>query len=368
MLWSFKNIAIMKGLSTLRIIKLRQKLAAHDIQGILITSAPNIYYLSGFTGTNAILFITQHDKYLFTDFRYVEQAKSEASDFELVRADKDVLQEINKLANGITTIGLEEKAISLAQYRELEKSLNAKIFKDASFVLQEMRQVKDEQEIEILKQAIKITDQAFDLILPALKPGVTEEEISLKLEYSLRKLGASGKSFDYIVASGQRSALPHGVATAKKIETGDLVTLDFGAKYQWYCSDFTRTVFVGKPDAKHQEIYDIVLRAQLTALEAIRPGLTGREVDAVARDIIARAGYGEYFGHGLGHSLGLEIHEPPSLNTREEKVLQPGMVITVEPGIYLPGWGGVRIEDVVLVTNSGAEVLTQASKQFIIID
>jgi len=352
----------------LRINRLRQQMAERAIEGIIVSSSPNIYYLSGFTGTNALLFITQSKSYLLTDFRYVEQAKLEAPDFEIIKTDKDTYQTMDSLAEGITTIGVEEQAVTLAQYRQLEKSLSGKVFKEASTILQEMRQVKDEQEIEIIKQAIKITDQAFDLILPDLKLGVREEEISLKLEYSLRKLGASGKSFDYIVASGHRAALPHGVATAKQIEKGDFVTLDFGAKYQRYCSDFTRTVFIGKPEAKHREVYDIVLQAQLAAIEVVKPGLTGREVDAVARELITKAGYGEYFGHGLGHSLGLEIHEPPSLNPREEKVLQPGMVVTIEPGIYLPGWGGVRIEDVVLVTNTGAEVLTQASKQFIIID
>ena len=231
-----------------------------------------------------------------------------------------------------------------------------------------MRKVKDEQEIAAIREAIKITDHAFNTIIEKIKPGTAEEDIAVELEFLLRKLGASGKSFDFIIASGWRSALPHGVATEKRIAKNEFIVLDFGAIYKRYCSDLTRTVFVGEPSAKHVEIYNIVLEAQLAAIDRLKPGMSGKEVDSIARDIIKKKGYGDYFGHGLGHSVGLEIHEEPRLSPREEKIIEPGMIITVEPGIYIPNWGGVRIEDIVLVTKNGVEVLTQAQKQFIIID
>jgi len=239
---------------------------------------------------------------------------------------------------------------------------------DSSNILTKIRQIKDESEIHILRQIISMTDQAFLQIAKMIQPGMTEVEISLELEFSLRKMGATDRSFDYIVASGLRSSLPHGVATEKKLEKNESLTLDYGGKYKGYCSDLTRTVFLGQPDSKQREIYNIVLEAQQAGIEALKPGITGQEADAVARQVMTKAGYGEYFGHGLGHALGIEVHETPRLNTRETQILQPGMVITVEPGIYIPGWGGVRIEDVILVNDNGVEVLTQAPKQFIIID
>jgi len=335
---------------------------------MIITSTPNIYYLSGFTGTNAVLFITMKHTWLLTDFRYIEQAQKESPDFEIIRVDIGTLATVGKLSQGISAVGFEEDDVSWAYYRQMEEQIDGNRLFQASRLLKEMRQVKDENELAVIREAIKITDEAFLQIIDRIKPGVTEEKISFDLEFFLRKMGASGRSFDYIVASGKRSALPHGVASNKRMNTGDLLTLDFGAKYKNYCSDFTRTVFIGRTEAKHREIYDIVLEAQLAAIDVIKPGLSGKEVDAVARDVINKAGYGNYFGHGLGHSIGLDIHETPCFNTREEKILEPGMVITVEPGIYIPGWGGIRIEDVILVTNYGVEVLTQASKQFIIID
>jgi len=358
----------MKGKKTLRLNKFRQMLAAEGLEAMIVTSGPNIYYLSGFTGTDSILLITRDHNYLITDFRYIEQAQQEAPAFEIVRADKEAEKVLAGLCGNVKQTGFEEEKITWSDYTRLEKALAGKGLTPASHILREMRAVKDATEIQIIREAVRITDQAFAGILKQIKPGKTEEEIAVELEFSLRRRGASGRSFDYIVASGPRGALPHGTASTKRIAEGEMLTLDFGALYQWYCSDFTRTVMVGRPDSKQKEIYQIVLEAQLAAIAAIKPGISGREVDAVARGLITKAGYGEYFGHGLGHSLGLEIHESPRFNTREDKLMVPGMVMTVEPGIYLPGWGGIRIEDVVLVTNTGVEVLTQAPKQCIIID
>lgn len=352
----------------MRLAKLRQQLRGKSIDALVINSLPNIYYLSGFTSEDATLFITGDRSVLLTDFRYLEQAASEARDYEIIRLENNYFEVLKELTKGLTTIGIEEEHITWAEYRKMEKVLSGCTLLDSSSMLKDMRQVKDRAEIEIIRQAVKITDQAFAEIIRKIKPGMSEQEIELELEFSLRRKGASGKSFDFIVASGERSSLPHGTATEKIINSGELLTLDFGARYKWYCSDMTRTVCIGQPQAKHKEIYKIVLEAQQAALQVIKPGLRGKEVDAVARRVIAKYGYKDYFGHGLGHSVGLEIHESPRLSPRENKILEPGMIITVEPGIYIPDWGGVRIEDMVIVTKNGAEVLTQAPKQFIIIE
>lgn len=352
----------------MRLAKIRQKLMEQELDALIIQSLPNIYYLSGFTSVDATLLITLENSYLLTDFRYLEQAAKEANDYEIIRVDHDPWEALEKLSADLRSIGIEEDIISWSDYRKMQEAFSGRTLLDASALLGEMRQVKDEAEIGIIRQAVKIADQAFAQVLEKIQPGAIEEDIALELELSLRRSGASGKSFDFIVASGKRSSLPHGIASGKKINLGELITIDFGAKYKWYCSDLTRTVFLGKPEAKHREIYQIVLEAQQAALEIIKPGMSGKEIDAVARGIIHKHGYGDYFGHGLGHAVGLEIHESPRFNTKENKIIEPGMVITVEPGIYIPDWGGVRIEDMILVTKNGVEVLTQAPKQFIIID
>lgn len=297
----------------------------------------------------------------------MEQAEKEAEGFEVIRTDNDLPGKIASLASGVRRMGVEEDDLSFRDGRKYQECLSWCDLVDSSVILRQMRQVKDDSEITVIREAIRITDLAFSKILDSVRPGKTEEEISLELEYSLRSMGASGRCFDYIVASGYRSALPHGVATKKRLAENEFLTIDFGARFQGYCSDFTRTIFIGAPDTRHTEIYQIVLEAQKAGIEALKPGLSGKEVDAAARKVINKAGYGEYFGHGLGHSLGLEIHENPRLSPHENEIIRPGMILTVEPGIYIPGWGGVRIEDVVLVTQDGAEVLTQASKEFIII-
>ena len=231
--------------------------------------------------------------------------------------------------------------------------------------LSSFRKIKSPEELDRMERAERIGDEAFSYILNELKPGVTELQIAAKLEYFMRSHGAEGTSFDTIVASGYHSAMPHAVPTEKPLENGDFVTMDFGCRYQGYCSDMTRTVVIGKADPRQKEIYQIVLEAQQAALEGLRPGMTGTEGDRLARDVIEKAGYGEYFGHGLGHSVGLEIHEKPALSTRDETVLLPGMIETVEPGIYIPGFGGVRIEDMVVLTETGIRNLTTSPKELI---
>jgi Xaa-Pro aminopeptidase len=351
-----------------RLTKLREKMSFESLEAFIIASPENRRYMSGFTGTSAMLVVLHDKAYLLTDFRYIEQAKAQAPEFEIVDSGTDFFNTIKDLAQGVQRIGFEEDYITYDMYLKLREAVSKGELLANTKLLTGLRSVKDSEELEKIRQAVRIADEAYDHILKFVKPGMTEETVSLELEYTMRKAGASGGSFDFIVASGWRSAMPHGVASSKTLEQGELVTLDFGAVYQGYCSDITRTFVLGKADEKQREIYDIVLKAQLAGISAVKPGLKGKEVDAVSRKIIEDAGYGNYFGHGLGHAVGLAIHEGPRLSLREEQILEPGMVLTVEPGIYLPDWGGVRIEDIVVVTENGCKVLTQAPKQFIIIE
>lgn len=351
-----------------RLEKLREKMRETELDAYIVMSPENRRYVSGFTGSSAILLVTLEKAYLMTDFRYLQQAAAQAPQFQVVDASRNLFQPIAELANPAKRIGFEEDYVTFADYGKLKEALPEKALISSASLIKTLRSVKDREEIKAIRQAVQCADQAFNHILKFLQIGQLEEEISTELEYAMRRAGASGRSFDFIVASGWRSALPHGVASSKEIKAGELLTMDFGGIFQGYCSDITRTVCLGEPDEKQQEIYQLVLQANRLGISAVAPGKTGKEVDEVVRQFLTEAGYGENFGHGLGHSVGLAIHEGPNLNTREERLLEPGMIVTVEPGIYLPGWGGVRIEDMVLVTEDGCEVLTQAPKEFIIIE
>ncbi len=352
-----------------RIAEFRRGLAGKSLEGALVAKRENCLYLSGFTGDSAYLAITQGEAFLVTDFRYTEQAEDEAPDYTIIRHDKgldgktaSVFRERN-----IGRIGFEEDYISFKTYGNLSSELGSESLAPLEGLTETLRMYKDDYEKEQLKKAAEIADNAFDHILGCIRPGVTELEIAAELEYHMKKQGATGASFEIIVASGKRSSLPHGTASEKRIEYGDAVTLDFGAIYKNYRSDMTRTVFVGKPDEELKRIYETVLEAQLRALESIRAGLSGREADAVARDIIDRAGYKGCFGHGLGHGVGLEIHEEPRLSPSGGRILGSGMAVTVEPGIYIAGKGGVRIEDLVFITDSGPEILSRSPKNLIVL-
>ena len=351
-----------------RLTKLREKMQLESLDAFIIASTENRRYLSGFTGTSAMLVVLLNKAYLLTDFRYIEQATTQATEFEIVDSGSDFFQSVKDLAQDAKRIGFEEDYTTYDMYLKLKEALSKGELVEQAKVLTGLRSIKDSKELDKLRQAVRIADEAFTHIIKFVKPGMTEEEVSLELEFNMRKAGASGGSFDFIVASGWRSAMPHGVASSKTLQRGEIVTLDFGAVYQGYCSDITRTFALGEADDKQREIYEIVLKAQLAGIAAIKPGLKGKEVDAVSRKIIDDAGYSKNFGHGLGHAVGLAIHESPRLSLREEQVIEPGMVLTVEPGIYLPDWGGVRIEDMIVVTENGCEVLTQAPKEFIIIE
>jgi Xaa-Pro aminopeptidase len=352
-----------------RVDKLREAMKKEAVDGFLITSPYNLRYLTNFTGTTGLAVITTDKAFFVTDFRYTEQAAEQAQGFEIVKNSGPIFEEVAKICQKeeINALAFEESFVSFSEYTVLEDLIEESALVPVSGMIETLREVKDEAEIALIQQACHIADQGFEHILKMVRPGMTEIEVANQLDFFMRSLGATSVSFDTIVASGLRSAMPHGVASEKVIEQGDLITLDFGCYYQGYVSDMTRTFAVGDPGEKLKEIYQIVLEAQEKVLAVAKPGMTGIELDAIARNHIASFGYGEAFGHSTGHGIGLEIHEGPNVSFRAEKAFVPGNVITDEPGIYLPGIGGVRIEDDLLITESGNQVLTHSPKELIIL-
>lgn len=348
---------------------------AAEVDGILINDPYSLRYYTGFRGGEGVAVLSRESYVLITDSRYTEAAGQE-SEFEVKEYNsknpmKNILTEFMK-TNDVRKLGFENLSISYNDYKKYEKLLSEDELKNTPVelipledALLKPRRVKTKEEISLLRQAEYIGDMAFDDILGILKPGMTELEVAAEIEYSMKRHGASGLSFDTIAASGVNSSMPHAIPSDKKIEMGDFLTMDFGCLYEGYCSDMTRTVCIGKADEEKKAVYNKVLEAQLAVLDKVKPGLVCKDVDAIARNIIADAGYGSNFGHGLGHSVGLYIHEAPAFNTRDESILQAGMVITDEPGIYLPGKFGVRIEDMILITEDGCEVLSKSPKELI---
>jgi Xaa-Pro aminopeptidase len=349
-----------------RLTKLRQKLKEKELDAMLVIGAENRRYLSGFTGSAGTLVITEDKAVLLTDFRYIEQATAQAPEFE-VRRYNDYLETLEAVFDecGCHRVGFESDIVTYSQYSKWQERLGKVEWQATSGLVEKLRMVKSESEIANIKKAAAIADSAWEEILPYMRPGATEKELALKLEFLMRSKGADGLAFEIILAGGPNGALPHAVSGDRPLESGDLVVMDFGARYAGYCSDMTRTVVIGKACQKSRALYNIVLEAQLAAVNAIKPGKTGTEIDNIAREIITNAGYGEQFGHGLGHGVGLAVHEQPRLSPKADNVLQPGMIVTVEPGIYLPGFGGVRIEDLVVVTEAGCRILTQSTKELV---
>ncbi|MBC8015570.1 MAG: aminopeptidase P family protein [Sporomusaceae bacterium] len=349
-----------------RLSMLRRFMKEHGLQGILISKPENRRYFSGFSGSAGMLLISDHANYLLTDFRYIEQAAAETKQYDIVRYAVNGNEILADLAAklDLTAIGFESDFVTYDVFTKLTECIPEVHL--VPIQVDSLRMVKDIAEIASIKKAVEIADHAFSHILSFIKPGISEQAVALELEHHMGKLGAEKPAFDTITASGKRGALPHGKASQKIIEIGDFVTMDFGAVYQGYHSDITRTICVGTATARQREIYDIVLTAQLAGVQAVQAGKTGKEIDAVSRKIIADAGFGEYFGHGLGHGLGLYIHEDPRLSPGSgQTILMENMVVTVEPGIYLPEWGGVRIEDTVLVNADGCKILTASSKHLL---
>lgn len=351
----------------MRIEKTQQYLKGNNLDAILIESPTNRRYISGFTGTFGTVLITKEKAVFITDFRYTEQARAEAKGFIVVE-NRNTTEEVFKQAaeNEVKTMAFEEDLTSYQRYKTLSQQEKFQL-KPVSGVVEKMRMFKTEEELAHIRMAAKISDEAFERILKDLKPGVSEFTIRNKLEMYMREAGATSSSFDMIIASGHRSALPHGVASEKIIEMGDMVTLDFGALYKGYCSDMTRTIAIGEPNPTLKEVYQIVKDALALGIHYVKDGVDCKDLDAVVRDYITEKGYGEAFGHGTGHSYGLEIHEGPYFAVTSDETIQTGMVMTIEPGIYLPGLGGVRIEDDVLVTESGCEILTKSPKELIVL-
>ena len=344
------------------ITRLKKLIDVIPANATLIFSPENLYYFSGFTGGEGMLYIDKKRLILFTDSRYTVQAKDEAPDFEIIDTANMSVSEFLK-SQGDKAYGFEDDYVTFSKFASLKRITPKSVFSPVSSHIDKIRMIKDNTEIEKIKTAAHIADSAFSYILDKISVGKTERQIALDLEYFMKSQGAEGLSFDTIVASGVRSALPHGTATDKVIESGDFVTLDFGCKYLGYCSDMTRTVVMGKASDKQKEIYNTVLTAQKAALDTIRAGELAKVVDDAARSIIIDANYGKNFGHGLGHSLGLKVHESPSCSPKSADVLTENMLMTVEPGIYIEDFGGVRIEDLVLVTEDGHENLTTSKKE-----
>lgn len=330
----------------------------------LITSPENIYYFSGFTGGEGALFIDENRRLLFTDSRYTVQAHEQAPDFEIIDIAEKSLSAFLQ-GEPLQTIGFEDDFVTFQTYLGLKKISDKFAWLPISDKIQNIRMIKDETELAAIASAAKLADDAFAYILTQIAPGRTEREIALLLEFHMKKNGAEGLSFDTIAASGVRSAMPHGTATDKVIEKSEFLTLDFGCKFRGYCSDMTRTVVVGKANDKQKEIYETVLSAQKAALRELTAGVPANAVDSVARNLIKDAGFGKYFGHGLGHSVGLNVHEKPSLSPKCSDVLLPGELMTVEPGIYIENFGGVRIEDLVVIKEDGYENLVTSPKELI---
>lgn len=368
--------------------KYREVLAIMENRGIdavLVSNGCNMRYLSGFAGATGYFYITKNRQVILTDARYTLAAKEETGELdrklsaageetgsgtavaEIVSGYGEALVQLVE-EDGVSCIGFEDEDILYSDFVKLQQVLQTRskvVLRALGKELGRLRAVKTEEELALMEEAERIGDLAFSHILHVIKPGVTELEIAAELAYVMQKNGAEGLSFDTIVASGIHSSMPHAGVTDKKIESGDFVTMDFGCRYRGYCSDMTRTVVVGKASERQKEIYNLVLRAQLAALDFIKAGYKGREVDSVARTIIEKAGYGDCFGHGLGHSVGLYIHEEPSLSRREENVIAENMVETIEPGIYVEGFGGVRIEDMVVVTKDGCINFAHSPKELI---
>jgi len=347
-----------------RVEQLRHVLRREEVEALLVTDAANVTYLSGFRGADSHLVVGHDHLWLITDSRYTEQAAAEAPQCEIVRREESLIKTSAETfaASEARNLAFESASLSVAAHAELTEALDGAEPIPKKNLVEKLREVKDEDEIERIRKAVEAAEAAFEAVRSQLAPGQTERDVADALEYEMRKRGARKGAFDAIVAARERSSLPHAHATDAVIAPGDPVLIDWGAQRDLYCSDCTRLLFLRAPDTRWREIYGIVREAQELALASIHAGAAMRDVDAAARQRIDQAGYGEQFGHGLGHGVGLRVHEGPALSTRAEGALAEGMVVTVEPGIYLPGWGGVRIEDLVLVQKDGAQVLTSLPK------
>lgn len=357
-------------MSASRLEALADRVAERELDALLVSKLVNVRWLTGFTGSNAVAVVGPHDRRFVTDFRYLTQAAEQLDPTWEREIATELLQ---RVADGIgdepLRLGFDDEDLSVRLHGKLAEALPGKVeLVAAGGIVESLRAVKDPGEVDAIRAAAQLADAALEDVLAGGLAGRTEREIALEIEFAIRRRGAQGVSFSPIVAAGEHGALPHAEPRDVPIPGGTLVVVDWGARLDGYASDCTRTFATGELDPRDRAIYELVLHAQREALDAVRPGPTGREVDAIARAIIDDAGHGEHFGHGLGHGVGLEVHEGPRLSKQGDDVLAAGNIVTVEPGIYVPGAVGVRIEDLVLITEDGNEVLSGLPKQLRIVE
>lgn len=349
-----------------RIDNIKSYLNKNNVDAILLNSANNKFYSADLYSSSGYVFITNKSQYIIVDFRYFEEMKEKAKNFEVILMTKektyfDIVNKICEIEN-INNIGFEGREVSFDAYNIMDKKINVDLI---SVDLSKLRCKKDEKELECIKKACEIADNTFSHITKFIKVKMTEKEVENEIVRFIKEQGGQKESFDVIVASGIRGALPHGKASDKVIEKGEFVTFDFGVRFNNYCSDITRTISIGEGNEELNKIYNIVKKANEEAIRLLKPGMTTGDIDKIARDIIDKEGYGDYFGHNLGHGVGIIVHEYPALAPKSVEVLSEGMVVTIEPGIYIPNLGGVRIEDDVLITKDGCERLTKSTKELI---
>ena len=351
-----------------RLGRLRNLMGRQNLDALLVTNPENMRYISGFTG-EGLLLISPGDACLVTDGRYQTQARLEAPDWMVLISktlSSEALAEVCR-ERVLNRIGFEKNDVTYQKFERFQADFSGLDLRPVLGLVESLRLVKDVDEIAMIREAGVVAGAAFCYVIGHICSGQTEREIASRIDYFLRSRGDGPPAFETIVAAGERGAMPHGRATPDKIRSGQMVMMDFGACCQGYMSDITRTVCVGRFDDKQRHVYGVVLEAQRSALDRLRPGVIASQVDEVARQVITRAGFGDYFTHSLGHGVGLNIHEAPRLAPKQETVLEAGMITTVEPGVYIPGWGGVRIEDTVLVTETGCEILTPVAKDFMVL-
>ncbi|MBN1880611.1 MAG: aminopeptidase P family protein [Deltaproteobacteria bacterium] len=352
-------------MNTDRIERLQEYIKSLDLDGVLITDMKNVRYYTGFTGSDGMLVLGLEGGVFLTDGRYVTQASGEVSGFAVERYMRKADGVRKSVADlGLTRVGVESFHISLAMYKNVSKVTGFARFVPIERDLAELRMIKSADEISLMRRAVSISEAALEDVAKMISPGVSERDIASELEYVIRKRGSGPLPFPVIVATGEHGAHVHASPGDRTIEAGDFVIIDFGAEYRGYASDQTITYMVGRSNDRAREVYDAVRGAQREAITRVRAGVSAVDIDAAARDFLAEKGYGEFFTHGTGHGVGLNVHEPPTISSLGETVLEAGMVITIEPGVYIPGWGGVRVEDMVLVEDDGGSVLTTLSKSF----
>lgn len=355
-------------MSNNRIDSLRKKIKAENLDGLIVNHLDYIRYLTGFTGTAGLLIIMNDSAHFFTDSRYTIQAGKQVHGAKVVTVPAEPIASLNGyswLHKRNLRLGIDGQHLTVAQQQRLKEKIPEVLLTPSDGLLEDLGWVKDSQEIASIKRAVEIADVAFGRILQIIRPGIRERELAAELEYQMAMQGSEKPAFESIVASGYRSALPHGIASQKKVQKGDFITFDFGATINGYVSDITRTIVVGKASPRQRKIYKIVLKAQKAGIKAVKAGRDCKKVDNACRNIIKKAGFGKNFGHGTGHGIGYYIHVGPRISPRSNDKLAVNHIVTIEPGIYIPGWGGVRIEDDVLVTKSGGQVLNKAPKNLL---